>query len=85
MLNIETRPDDNHEDDDDNDDDNDRLRVAAESPGGLSDYSETCFVTTEPIVPEAPPPPTLREKPKSNSLHLTWRPPAYDGGAAITE
>ena len=72
-------------DDIDDDDDNDRLRVAAESPGGLSDYSETCFVTTEPIVPEAPPPPTLREKPKSNSLHLTWRAPAYDGGAAITE
>ena len=62
-----------------------RLRVAAESPGGLSDYSETCFVTTEPIVPEAPRPPTLREKPKSNSLHLAWQAPDYDGGAAVTE
>eukprot|EP00092_Neocalanus_flemingeri_P002583 GFUD01002765.1.p1 GENE.GFUD01002765.1~~GFUD01002765.1.p1 ORF type:complete len:122 (-),score=20.93 GFUD01002765.1:202-567(-) len=29
-----------------------RVRVAAESAGGLSDYSEICFVTTEPVVPD---------------------------------
>ena len=62
-----------------------RVRVAAESAGGVSDYSETCFVTTEPVVPSAPAPPTLGDKPKSNSLHLAWAAPEYDGGAAITE
>ena len=62
-----------------------RVRVAAESAGGVSDYSETCFVTTEPVVPDAPSPPTLRDKPKSMSLHLAWKGPDYDGGAPITE
>jgi len=62
-----------------------RVRVAAESAGGVSDYSETCFVTTEPVVPDAPSPPTLRDKPKSMSLHLAWKAPEYDGGAPITE
>ena len=62
-----------------------RVRVAAVSAGGTSDYSETCFVTTEPIVPDAPLPPILRDKPKSNSLHLGWKAPEFDGGAPITE
>merc|ERR1719228_2377776 len=62
-----------------------RVRVAAESAGGISDYSETCFVTTEPVVPDAPSPPTLRDKPKSMSLHLAWKAPEYDGGAPVTE
>merc|ERR1719445_978791 len=62
-----------------------RVRVAAESAGGISDYSETCFVTTEPVVPDAPSPPTLRDKPKSMSLHLAWKAPEHDGGAPITE
>jgi len=62
-----------------------RVRVAAESAGGISDYSETCFVTTEPVVPDAPCPPTLRDKPKSMSLHLAWKAPEYDGGAPVTE
>ena len=62
-----------------------RVRVAAESAGGKSDYSETCFVTTEPVVPGAPYPPMLRDKPKSISLHLGWKSPDYDGGAPITD
>ena len=62
-----------------------RLRVAAESQGGTSDYSETCFVTTEPVAPGPPSPPQLRDKPKSNSLHLSWAAPENDGGASITE
>jgi hypothetical protein len=41
-----------------------RVRVAAESAGGRSDYSETCFITTEPVCPDAPGPPTLLDKPK---------------------
>jgi len=62
-----------------------RVRVAAKSAGGISDYSETCFVTTEPVVPGAPSPPSLIDKPKACSLHLTWIPPVEDGGAPVTE
>jgi len=62
-----------------------RLRVAAESQGGTSDYSETCFVTTDPVAPGPPSPPQLRDKPKSNSLHLSWAAPEVDGGASVTE
>ena len=62
-----------------------RLRVAAESAGGVSDFSETLFVTTEPVVPGPPHPPVLREKPLANCLHLGWAAPDHDGGAAITE
>jgi len=62
-----------------------RVRVAAKSTGGVSDYSESCFVTTEPVVPGPPSPPVLRDQPKAMSLHLTWTPPADDGGATVTE
>jgi hypothetical protein len=41
-----------------------RVRVAAESAGGISDHSQTCFITTEPVCPDAPGPPTLLDKPK---------------------
>jgi hypothetical protein len=62
-----------------------RVRVAAESVGGVSDYSETCFVTTEPVVPGAPSPPVLKDKPKAMSVHLVWQLPENDGGAKVTE
>ena len=62
-----------------------RLRVAAESLGGCSEFSETCFVTTDPVAPGPPAPPQLRDKPKSNSLHLSWAAPENEGGASVTE
>ena len=62
-----------------------RVRVAAKSAGGTSDYSESCFIVTEPVAPGAPSPPTLIDKPKAMSLHLTWTAPTEDGGATITE
>lgn len=62
-----------------------RVRVAAESAGGRSDHSETCFVTTEPVVPGPPPPPVLAEKAAATSLHLSWSPPGFEGGAKVTE
>jgi hypothetical protein len=30
---------------------------------GFSDHSQTCFITTEPVCPDAPGPPTLLDKP----------------------
>ncbi len=30
----------------------------------ISDHSQTCFITTEPVCPDAPGPPTLLDKPK---------------------
>ena len=62
-----------------------RVRVAAKSAGGTSDYSESCFIVTEPVPPGAPSPPTLIDKPKAMSLHLTWAAPTEEGGAMITE
>jgi len=62
-----------------------RVRVAAESCGGVSEYSETCFLTTEPVVPAAPSPPRVKDKPKAMSVHLVWQPPEYEGGANVTE
>jgi hypothetical protein len=59
--------------------------VAAESAGGVSDYSDTCFITTEPEVPGSPEPPSLLDKPKAVSVHLSWKYPDYDGGAIVTE
>ena len=62
-----------------------RVRVAAESSGGRSDYSETCFVTTEPVVPGPPGQPRTTAPPRADRLHLAWTAPSADGGASVTE
>lgn len=62
-----------------------RVRVAAESAGGVGDYSDTCFITTEPEVPGQPSPPSLLDKPKAVSVNLCWQAPEVDGGANVTE
>jgi titin len=41
-----------------------RMRVAGVTAGGVGDYSETCFVNTDPVVPGPPSPPQLVDKPK---------------------
>ena len=41
-----------------------RVRVCSVSAGGIGEYSETCFVNTDPVVPGPPSPPQLVEKPK---------------------
>jgi len=48
------------------------LRVTAVGPGGESDPSETCVITTEPVAPGSCHIPRIQGKPKSNSVHLKW-------------
>lgn len=51
------------------------LRVIAIGVGGLSDPSDICVITTEPVCPGKCYIPQVVGKPKSNSVHLKWNPP----------
>lgn len=62
-----------------------RLRVNCRSPGGTSEFSEVSTVTTLPVCPGQCDPPRLQGKPRAISAHVKWGPPAYDGGARVTE
>ena len=48
------------------------LRVIAVGPGGDSNPSEPCVITTEPVCPGKCNIPRIVGKPKSNSVHLRW-------------
>jgi len=48
------------------------LRVMAVGSGGLSEPSEPCVITTEPVCPGKCHIPRVVGKPKSNSVHLKW-------------
>lgn len=48
------------------------LRAIAVGPGGESDPSESCVITTEPVCPGKSHIPRVVGKPKSNSVHLKW-------------
>jgi len=48
------------------------LRVVAIGPGGESEPSEPCVITTEPICPGKCQIPRIVGKPKSNSVLLKW-------------
>lgn len=61
------------------------VRVACTSSGGVSQYSEVCNISTEPVVPDQCAPPRVHGKPKANSLHLKWGWPEMDGGSPVTE
>ncbi|KAL3282642.1 hypothetical protein HHI36_005817 [Cryptolaemus montrouzieri] len=62
-----------------------QLRVCCTSRGGVSNYSDPCTVTTDAITPGKCSPPVLAEKPKSDSLSLSWCEPDYNGGAPVLE
>ena len=49
-----------------------RVRIFCFNGQEQSDYSEPLIVTTEPVCPEAPAPPSLAGKARANSLQLKW-------------
>jgi len=53
------------------------LRAIAVGPGGDSDPSESCVITTEPVCPGKSHIPRILGKPKSNSVHLKWSKSSY--------
>ncbi|CAG7731816.1 unnamed protein product [Allacma fusca] len=61
------------------------LRVIAVGPGGESVPSESCVITTEPVCPGKCNIPRIVGKPKSNSVHLRWNPPDWDGGSPVNQ
>ncbi|XP_059082249.1 fibronectin type-III domain-containing protein 3A-like isoform X2 [Tigriopus californicus] len=62
-----------------------KVRVACTSGGGVSQYSEVCNISTEPVVPGQCASPRVHGKPKANSLHLKWGWPETDGGSPVME
>lgn len=62
-----------------------KVQVGCSGPGGKSEFSEICIVTTTPVVPGPCQAPKLQGKPKAKSLNLRWGIPANDGGSAVTE
>lgn len=63
-----------------------RIRAAAVSDGGTSEWCKIMKVRTLPVIPGQANPPVLSKahKPQPNTLDLRWDPPDYDGGAAIS-
>lgn len=49
-----------------------QIRVSCSGPGGKSDPSEPCAVTTEPVCPGPCGPPRLHGKPRPHSLTLKF-------------
>ncbi|XP_076435428.1 fibronectin type-III domain-containing protein 3A-like [Babylonia areolata] len=62
-----------------------QARVACLSAGGQSQFSDSCAVTTESVVPGLCSSPKLLGKPRSTSLHLRWSQPLNDGGSPVTQ
>uniref|UniRef100_A0A1A9WLZ3 Fibronectin type-III domain-containing protein n=1 Tax=Glossina brevipalpis TaxID=37001 RepID=A0A1A9WLZ3_9MUSC len=62
-----------------------QLRAACEGPGGISTYSEVSHITSEPIVPAAPPHPYYDNPPGPYAAVLRLEKPEYNGGAPILE
>ncbi|CRL01169.1 CLUMA_CG014459, isoform B [Clunio marinus] len=62
-----------------------QVRVICEGPGGLSNASDTCTITTEAIVPNPPQTPYYSNLPGPYAAVLQWEKPHYQGGAPVTE
>lgn len=62
-----------------------QLRASCEGPAGISAYSEVATVTSEAIVPAAPPPPYYDNPPGPYAAVLRLEKPDYNGGAPILE
>ncbi|KAM7351314.1 miles to go isoform 2-T3 [Cochliomyia hominivorax] len=62
-----------------------QLRASCEGPGGLSPYSEVSHITSEAVVPAAPPSPYYDNPPGPYAAVLRLDKPEYNGGAPILE
>ncbi|XP_055305314.1 fibronectin type-III domain-containing protein 3A-like isoform X5 [Sitodiplosis mosellana] len=62
-----------------------QVKVACESVGGTSQFSEPLTVTTEAVAPDAPSPPYCNSPPEPHTAILQWDKPDYNGGALVTE
>ena len=58
-------------------------RVSAINAAGTGDPSDVAFATTDPTVPD-PPTGLAAAADGQTRIRLSWVPPAYDGGAAVT-
>lgn len=61
-----------------------QVRVLCEGPGGHSQFSEPCTVTTEPVTPCAPQRPQLYDL-GVYSAAIRWGPPVDNGGSPVLE
>lgn len=61
-----------------------QVRVLCEGPGGHSQFSEPCTVTTEPVPPCAPPRPQLHDL-SVYSAAIRWGAPTDNGGSPVLE
>ncbi|XP_063699052.1 fibronectin type-III domain-containing protein 3A isoform X2 [Culicoides brevitarsis] len=61
-----------------------QVRVMCEGPAGMSGSSDYCTITTEPVVPNAPPCPYLANQPGPYAAILRYDKPDYNGGAPVT-
>ncbi|XP_030384654.1 fibronectin type-III domain-containing protein 3A [Scaptodrosophila lebanonensis] len=62
-----------------------QLRTYCEGPGGHSPFSDIGHVTTEAVVPAAPPPPHFESPPTPYVALLRLSQPDYNGGAPVLE
>ncbi|XP_061390249.1 fibronectin type-III domain-containing protein 3A-like [Musca vetustissima] len=62
-----------------------QLRASCEGPGGFSPYSEIGHITSEAVVPAAPPAPYFDTTPGPFAAVLRLEKPDYNGGAPILE
>ncbi|XP_058981577.1 fibronectin type-III domain-containing protein 3a isoform X2 [Musca domestica] len=62
-----------------------QLRASCEGPGGFSPYSEISHITSEAVVPAAPPAPYYDTAPGPFAAVIRLEKPDYNGGAPILE
>uniref|UniRef100_A0A182LZ72 Fibronectin type-III domain-containing protein n=1 Tax=Anopheles culicifacies TaxID=139723 RepID=A0A182LZ72_9DIPT len=62
-----------------------QIRVLCEGPGGISNFSEPCLVTTEPVTPGPPQKPYCKSPPTPYAACLGWEKPDYNGGSPVLE